>query len=268
MDTSGRHVRSRTSSTSSLRSPLNGTHPATPLHTPNTSSLNRGAQLSAASSFNAAANFFHNVSPDQLAAGLSRVRAEQGGGSRSSSIPPTPAPTPNPLLQVNHHMVPEQLVAGIKKIRVDEGYIDSTSFPATPAPSPFSPSPAQFMVFSPDQVAERLREESSGATALFFSGASSEQPPTPSTTPGLAPPPLLNANLGIIPELLQESIENLKGTDEGLASTSNPATPIQTPHSPSTSNQFESGRGHQVVLPEQLAAGIHRLKVEEGMSSG
>ena len=103
MDTSGRHVRSRTSSTSSLRSPLNGSgpHPATPLHTPNTSTLNRGgAQLSAASSFNAAANFFHNVSPDQLAAGLSRVRAEQGGGSRSSSIPPTPAPTPNPLLQV------------------------------------------------------------------------------------------------------------------------------------------------------------------------
>ena len=59
---------------------------------------------------------------------LSRVRAEQGG-SRASSIPPTPAPTPNPLLQVNHHMVPEQLVAGIKRIRADEGYIDSTSFP-------------------------------------------------------------------------------------------------------------------------------------------
>ena len=109
-------------------------------------------------------------------------------------------------------------VAGIKKIRVDEGYIDSTSFPATPAPSPFCPSPAQVTVFSPDQVAEgiqRLREES-GASAL--SGASSGQPPTPSTTPGPgnAPPPLVNPNLGIIPELLQESIDNLTGNCKHL----------------------------------------------------
>ena len=163
-------------------------------------------------------------------------------------------------------------MAGIKKIRADEGYIDSTSFPATPAPSPFCPSPAQVTVFSPDQVAEgiqRLREES-GASAL--SGASSGQPPTPSTTPGPGnfPPPLVNANLGIIPELLQESIDNLTGgTDEGLASTSSPATPIQTPHSPaSLSHQSENGRTNHVVQPEQLAAGIHRLKVEEGMSSG
>ena len=112
----GRSVRSRTSSTSSLRSPR---CPATPAHTPNTATLSRGGggPLSATSSFPA----FHNVNPDQLAAGLTRVRAEQGG-SRSSSIPPTPAPTPNPLLQVNHHMVPEQLVAGIKNIRHDEGF--------------------------------------------------------------------------------------------------------------------------------------------------
>ena len=222
-------MRSRTSSTSSLRSPSalgSGVPPATPSHTPNTATLSRTLGA-ASSSFG-----FNNVSPDQLAAGLFRVRAEQGG-SRASSIPPTPAPTPNPLLQVNHHMVPEQLgkirrkksgnfpiliffysVAGIKKIRVDEGYIDSTSFPATPAPSPFCPSPAQVTVFSPDQVAEgikRLREES-GASAL--SGASSAgQPPTPSTTPGPGnvPPPLVNPNLGIIPELLQESIDNLTG---------------------------------------------------------
>ena len=106
-------------------------------------------------------------------------------------------------------------MAGIEKIRVDEGYIDSTSFPATPAPSPFCPSPGQVTVFSPDQIAEgiqRLRfEETAGASAL--SGASSGQPPTPSTTPGPgnAPPPLVNANLGIIPELLQESIDNLTG---------------------------------------------------------
>ena len=62
---------------------------------------------------------------------------------------------------------------------------------------------------------------------------------------------------------MQESIDNLKGTDEGLASTSSPTTPIQTPHSPNQANQ--SGRGHQILLPEQLVAGIHRLKVEEGM---
>ena len=115
----------------------------------------------------------------------------------------------------------------------------------------------------------RLREES-GASAL--SGASSGQPPTPSTTPGpgnAGPPPLVNPNLGIIPELLQESIDNLKGTDEGLESTSSsPATPIQTPHSPSLSHSFSSSRENHSVHPEQLAAGIHRLKVEEGMSSG
>ena len=58
------------------------------------------------------------------------------------------------------------------------------------------------------------------------------------------------------------------GTDEGLASTSSPATPIQTPHSPSLSHQSENGRTNHTVHPEQLAAGIHRLKVEEGMSSG
>lgn len=64
-------------------------------------------------------------------------------GSRSSSIPATPAPTPNPLLHVTYHMVPEQLAAGISNLKVDEG-VDSSSFPGTPAPSPFSPSPAQF----------------------------------------------------------------------------------------------------------------------------
>ena len=58
------------------------------------------------------------------------------------------------------------------------------------------------------------------------------------------------------------------GADEGLASTSSPATPIQTPHSPSLSHQSENGRANHIVHPEQLAAGIHRLKVEEGMSSG
>lgn len=263
----GRYVRSRTSSTSSLRSPSNhsGAHPATPAHTPNTCTLSRSSGgLSTTSSF-----AFHNVSPDQLFAGLSRVRAEQGG-SRASSIPPTPAPTPNPLLQVNHHMVPEQLVAGIKKIKADEGYIDSTSFPATPAPSPFCPSPGQVQVFSPDQVAEsiqRLRQEEESSVGAVGGYFGTSQPPTPSTTPGPGSVPHQHQNfLGIIPELLQESIDNLQGTDEGLASTSSPATPTQTPHSPTLSQQNESRS--QVVLPEQLAAGIHRLKVEEGMSSG
>ena len=84
------------------------------------------------------------------------------------------------------------------------------------------------------------------------------QPPTPSTTPGPGSVPQQHQNfLGIIPELLQESIDNLQGTDEGLASTSSPATPIQTPHSPTLSHQSEGGRNHQVVLPEQLAAGTY-----------
>ena len=51
---------------------------------------------------------------------------------------------------------------------------------------------------------------------------------------------------------------------------SNPATPIPTPISPTPSSASVhcADRQQQQVLPEQLAAGIHRLKVEEGMSSG
>ena len=83
----------------------------------------------------------------------SDFRAERG--SRSSSIPATPAPTPNPLLYVSNGVFrPEQLAAGISCLRgADEGYVDdSASFPATPSPSPFSPSPAQIAGFTPDQV--------------------------------------------------------------------------------------------------------------------
>ena len=43
------------------------------------------------------------------------------------------------------------------------------------------------------------------------------------------------------------------GRDEGLDSGSNPCTPIPTPFSPSPAQHS--------VLAEQLAAGIHRLKV-------
>lgn len=213
-------------------------------------------------------------------------------------------------------MVHEQLVAGIKQLNADEGYIDSTSFPATPAPSPFSPSPAQVSQFSPDQVAEgiqRLREEAtrdersgsiltsaSGLAAGRFatatginvghigsgissfggmaigghvfggsSGTSTGQPPTPSSTPGppgLAAAAIAHHQLGVIPEHLAESIQrNLRPTDEGLDSTSSPGTPVPTPISPSLSHQMQ----HQSnVLPEQLVAGIHRLKESEGMSSG
>ena len=213
-------------------------------------------------------------------------------------------------------MVHEQLVAGIKQLNADEGYIDSTSFPATPAPSPFSPSPAQVSQFSPDQVAEgiqKLREEAtreersgsifSGTSGLMAgrlatstgmnnpahigsgiafggaavighgiggsSGTSTGQPPTPSSTPGppgLAAAAIAHHQLGVIPEHLAESIQrNLRPTDEGLESTSNPGTPVPTPISPSMSHQMQ----HQSnVLPEQLVAGIHRLKEVEGMSSG
>ncbi len=62
-------------------------------------------------------------------------------------------------------------------------------------------------------------------------------------------------NLGIIPEHLAEGIAGLDhGMDEGLETGSNPCTPIPTPFSPSPAQ-------HGSVLPEQLAAGIHRLKV-------
>ena len=93
-----RSARSRTSSTSSLRSPA---PPPTPTHTPIAHAQHHGRLL--------------HPSPDQLVAGISRLRASTAatGGSRSSSIPATPAPTPNPLLQVTQHVVgPEQLAAG------------------------------------------------------------------------------------------------------------------------------------------------------------
>ena len=125
------------------------------------------------------------------------------------------------------------------------GYIDSTSFPGTPAPSPFCASPGQIQVFCPDQVVEgiqRLRQEeiiSTGGAVGGYSGTSSEQPPTPSTTPGPGSAPVAHNFLGIIPELLQESLNDK--TDEGLDSnTSSPATPIQTPHSPILSQQVKN----------------------------
>lgn len=63
-------------------------------------------------------------------------------------------------------------------------------------------------------------------------------------------------NLGIIPEHLAEGIAGLDARrDEGLDSGSNPCTPIPTPFSPSPSPAQHS------ILAEQLAAGIHRLKV-------
>lgn len=66
-------------------------------------------------------------------------------------------------------------------LQADEGYVDSSSFPATPAPTPYSPLPGQGSSFNPDQVAEgiqRLHEEG------LVSGASTGQPPTPAATPG------------------------------------------------------------------------------------
>jgi len=74
----------------------------------------------------------------------------------------------------------------------------------------------------------------------------------------------LHQNLGVIPEHLAEGINSLgRGGDEGLDSScsSAPCTPTPTPFSPSPAQ-------HSSVLAEQLAAGIHKLKVEEGMSSG
>ena len=55
----------------------------------------------------------------------------------------------------------------------------------------------------------------------------------------------------IIPERLAESIQHLR-CDEGLESTSNPATPVPTPISPIFAQQGGQ-RAHQ-VLPEQVSA--------------
>jgi len=134
----------------------------------------------------------------------------------------------SPLLHVTYHVGPEQLAAGISSLRADEGYIDSSSFPATPSASPFSPSPAQGAAgFTPDQVAEGIQRlcDEEGVT----SGGSS-QPPTPSTTPGwigqgqaavaavgaagaLVPAAAGAAGVGqpgIVPERLAESISHLR----------------------------------------------------------
>ena len=106
--------RSRTSSTSSLRSPIAAASqaPATPPRGTGQSpgcagSLTPSRQTSTGS---LGAVTFQGVSPDQLAGavgGVSRVRCPSiasidqiSMSSRSSSIPPTPAPTPNPLLHV------------------------------------------------------------------------------------------------------------------------------------------------------------------------
>ena len=116
--------RSRTSSTSSLRSPSgaanqqqapatpprgSGASPATASGMAYAGSHTPSRQLSTGSLVGVP---FQGVSPDQLvgmAGGVSRVRCpsiasidQLSSSSRSSSIPPTPAPTPNPLLHVRY----------------------------------------------------------------------------------------------------------------------------------------------------------------------
>eukprot|EP00092_Neocalanus_flemingeri_P034874 GFUD01037949.1.p1 GENE.GFUD01037949.1~~GFUD01037949.1.p1 ORF type:complete len:922 (+),score=262.07 GFUD01037949.1:67-2832(+) len=231
-----RSIRSRTSSTSSVRSPA---APSTPAPTP---------------TFNTRGAGHRAPSPDQLAASLSRLRAE-----RALSNPATPAPTPNPSNPYPHHTLhPDAILDGLSNLGGDEG-IASSSIPSTPAPTPFSPSPSVNQHIDPGQIAAsiaRLREEGVGSVT-------STQPTTPSTTPAYPPypgqPPA--HNLGVIPEHLAEGINSLgRGQDEGLDSGSNPCTPTPTPFSPSPAQHS--------ILAEQLAAGINRLRVEEGMSSG
>ena len=63
----------------------------------------------------------------------------------------------------NHGHLHEQLVAGIQQLKGDEGIdVEGTSFPVTPAPSPFSPSPGAAAALhhiqpSPAQVAEGIQ---------------------------------------------------------------------------------------------------------------
>ena len=128
MDTSGNRgppppPRSRTSSTSSLRSPSGAGHqqtPATPPRGTGTSPATSGGMAYAGShtpsrqlsTGSLVGMPFQGVSPDQLmgaVGGAGRMRCpsiasidQLSSSSRSSSIPPTPAPTPNPLLQVRY----------------------------------------------------------------------------------------------------------------------------------------------------------------------
>ena len=230
-----RSIRSRTSSTSSVRSPA---VPGTPAPTP---ARTGPAHLA--------------PSPDQLTASLCRLRAE-----RALSIPATPAPTPNPALpHLQHSLHPEAILDGLSGLGGDEG-IASCSVPGTPQPTPFSPSPGHHLQLDPGQVAAsiaRLREE--GVSTV------NTQPATPVGTPAGYLHPLAGAHhLGVIPEHLAEGINNMagRGQDEGLESGSNPATPTPTPFSPSPAL-------HHSLLAEQLTAGINRLRVEtDGMSSG
>jgi len=239
-----RSIRSRTSSTSSVRSP--GV-PSTPTPTPTLSTQ--------ASRVGGPGGLHHRApSPDQLAASLSRLRAE-----RALSNPATPAPTPSPYHPHLHHSLhPDAILDSLATLGGDEG-IASCSVPGTPAPTPYSPSPGHHL--DPGQIAAsiaRLREE--GVSTV------NSLPTTPSGTPAGYQVPLGGVhNLGVIPEHLAEGINNSlagRGQDEGLESGSNPCTPTPTPFSPSPA-------GHHSVIAEQLAAGINRLRVEtEGMSSG
>lgn len=234
-----RSIRSRTSSTSSVRSPAAPSPPApTPTFTAGGARTGHRAP-----------------SPDQLAASLSRLRAE-----RALSIPATPAPTPNPSNPYPHHTLhPDAILDSLSNLGGDEG-IASSSIPGTPAPTPFSPSPSVTQHIDPTQIAAsiaRLREEGVGSVEFLT------QPTTPSTTPAYPPIPGHQPahNLGVIPEHLAEGINSLgRGQDEGLDSGSNPCTPTPTPFSPSPAQHS--------LLAEQLTAGINRLRVEEGMSSG
>ena len=230
-----RSIRSRTSSTSSVRSPA---VPGTPAPTPARAGPGNRAP-----------------SPDQLAASLSRLRAE-----RALSTPATPAPTPNPALPHLQHNLHPDILDSLARLGGDEG-IASCSVPGTPQPTPFSPSPGHQLQLDPGQVAAsiaRLREE--GVSTV------NTQPTTPAGTPAGYLHPLAGGHhLGVIPEHLAEGINNSlagRGQDEGLESGSNPATPTPTPFSPSPAL-------HHSLLAEQLTAGINRLRVEtDGMSSG
>ena len=115
--------RSRTSSTSSLRSPSGAVNQQAPATPPRGAGASPGSsagigyggshtpsrQLSTGSLGGIP---FQGISPDQSmgAVGVGgRVRCpsiasidQLSSSSRSSSIPPTPAPTPNPLLQVRY----------------------------------------------------------------------------------------------------------------------------------------------------------------------
>lgn len=155
----------------------------------------------------------HQLDPGQVAASIARLREE--GVSTVNTQPVTPSGTPAGYLLPaggvhNLGVIPEHLAEGINNSLYgragDEG-LESGSNPATPTPTPFSPSPAGHHSLLAEQLAagiNRLRVETEGMS----SGGSTGLPATP------APTPFSHGPGGVRPEDLAASISRLSVIQE------------------------------------------------------